>query len=47
MLTPTDEELQTIEDIAPRMGLPSKPVPMSELIDLSFIPKEIKEANIK
>jgi NitT/TauT family transport system substrate-binding protein len=47
MLTPTDEDLQTIEDMALRMGLLSKPVPMSELIDRSFIPKEIKAAQIK
>lgn len=47
MLTPTDEDLQMIEDMALRMGLLSKPVPMSELIDRSFIPKEIKAAEIK
>jgi NitT/TauT family transport system substrate-binding protein len=47
MLTPTDEDLQQIHDMALRMGLLSKPVPMSELIDRSFIPAQIKEAEIK
>jgi NitT/TauT family transport system substrate-binding protein len=47
MLTPTDEELQKIHDMALKMKLLSKPIPMSELIDRSFIPPEIKEADIK
>lgn len=47
MLTPTDEELQKIHDVAFRMKLLSKPVPMSELIDRSFIPVKIKAAEIK
>lgn len=46
MLTPTDEDLQTIHDMALKIGLLAKPVPMSELIDRSFIPREIKAANI-
>ncbi|HEV2764103.1 MAG TPA: ABC transporter substrate-binding protein [Pyrinomonadaceae bacterium] len=46
MLTPTDEDLQKIHDLALKLGLLSKPVPMSELIDRSFIPDEIKPADI-
>jgi NitT/TauT family transport system substrate-binding protein len=47
MLTPTDEDLQKIHDMALRMGLLEKPVTMSDLIDRSFIPEEIKPADIK
>ena len=46
MLTPTDEDLQKIHDMALRMGLLEKPVAMSDLIDRSFIPAEIKPADI-
>lgn len=46
MLTPTDADLQKIEDMALQMGLLKKPVPMSELIDREFIPKTIKPAPI-
>lgn len=46
MLTPTDAELQTIEDMALKMGIITKPVPMSELIDREFIPKDIHPASI-
>jgi len=45
-LTPTDEDLQQIEDMGLKMGLFKKPVPMRELIDRSFIPSEIKAAPI-
>lgn len=47
MLTPTDEDLQQIHDLALKEGLLEKPVPMSELIDRSFIPDQIKPADIK
>ena len=47
MLTPTDEDLQKIEDMALKMGLLERAVPMSDLIDRSFIPEEIKPADIK
>ncbi|MBV8859340.1 MAG: ABC transporter substrate-binding protein [Acidobacteria bacterium] len=46
MLTPSDEDLQKIEDLALKLGLLEKPVPMSELIDRSFIPADIKPADI-
>lgn len=47
MLTPLDEDLQQIHDMALKMGLLEKPIAMSDLIDRSFIPKEIKPANIE
>jgi len=46
MLTPTDEELQRIEDMALKAGILTKSIPMSELVDRSFIPANIKPANI-
>lgn len=46
MLTPTDEDLQKIQDMGIKMGVLSKRVPMSELIDRSFVPEDIKPAEI-
>jgi len=46
MLTPTDEDLQKIEDMALKAGVLTKPISMSDLIDREFIPKDIKAANI-
>ncbi len=46
MLTPTDAEMQQIEDMALKMKLLSKPVPISELVDREFIPKDITPADI-
>ena len=45
-LTPTDAELQQIEDMALKMGLLKKPLAMSDLIDRQFIPEKINPANI-
>jgi NitT/TauT family transport system substrate-binding protein len=45
-LTPTDEDLQLIEDMGMKMGLLTKHVPMDELIERKFVPEEIKEAPI-
>ena len=47
LLTPTDEDLQKIEDMALQMGIMKKPVKMSDLIDREFIPKTIEPAEIK
>jgi NitT/TauT family transport system substrate-binding protein len=47
MLTPTDEDLQKIHDLALKFGLLNKPVLMTDLIDRSFIPDDIKAADIK
>jgi NitT/TauT family transport system substrate-binding protein len=47
MLTPTSEDLQLIHDMALKAGLIEKPVSMSELIDASFVPQEIKQAVIR
>lgn len=47
MLTPTDQDLQQIHDMALKAGLLTKPVLMSELIDRSFVPDNIRPADIK
>jgi NitT/TauT family transport system substrate-binding protein len=46
MLTPTDEELQQIHDMALKARILEKPIEMKYLIDRSFIPTEIKPAAI-
>ena len=47
MLTPSDEDLQKIHDLALKVGLFDKPVLMGDLIDRSFIPADIEPADIK
>lgn len=47
MLTPSDEELQKIHDMAVKNKLLDKPVSMAELIDRRFIPTDIKPAQIQ
>ena len=46
MLTPTDEDLQLIHDMAMKAGILQKPIAMKDLIDRQFIPANIKPANI-
>jgi NitT/TauT family transport system substrate-binding protein len=46
MLTPTDEELQKIQDMAVKAGILQKPIDMKELVTREFIPADIKPANI-
>jgi NitT/TauT family transport system substrate-binding protein len=46
MLTPTDEDLQRIHDMALKARILEKPIEMKDLIDRSFIPAEIKPAAI-
>jgi NitT/TauT family transport system substrate-binding protein len=46
MLTPTDEDLQQIHDMALKARILGKPIEMRELIDRSFIPTDIKPAAI-
>jgi len=46
MLTPTDEDLQAIHDMAIKAGILTKPISMKDLIDREFIPKDIKAAKI-
>src|SRR5688572_19442629 len=46
MLTPTDEDLQKIQDMGLKLGVLEKRVPMSEVIDRAFIPADIKPADI-
>jgi NitT/TauT family transport system substrate-binding protein len=45
-LTPTDEDLQQIEDQGIKMGLLTKRIPMNELIDRDFVPQVITPAAI-
>lgn len=47
MLTPQDEELQRIHDMGLKARIFEKPLPMSDLIDRSFIPAQIKPARIR
>jgi NitT/TauT family transport system substrate-binding protein len=46
MLTPTDEDLGRIRDMALKVGILTKPISMKDLIDREFIPKTIKAADI-
>ncbi|HEU4751737.1 MAG TPA: ABC transporter substrate-binding protein, partial [Armatimonadota bacterium] len=46
MLTPTDEDLQRIQDMGIKAGILEKRVPLSQIIDRRFIPKEIHAAKI-
>ena len=46
MLTPTDEDLQRINDMAVKTGILERPIAMKDLIDRQFIPPDIKAANI-
>ena len=46
ILTPTDEDLQLIHDMAIKAGILQKPIAMNDLIDRQFIPTDIKAANI-
>jgi NitT/TauT family transport system substrate-binding protein len=46
MLTPTDEEMQQIHDMALKAGILERPIAMKDLIDRQFIPLDIKPANI-
>ncbi len=45
-LTPTDEEIQKIEDMALKAGILTRRIPMSELLDRRFIPAQILPARI-
>jgi NitT/TauT family transport system substrate-binding protein len=45
-LTPRDEDLQQIQEMGLQMGLLTKPIPMSELIDREFVPEIITPARI-
>ena len=45
-LTPTDEDLQMIQDMGLKMGLLTKQIPMNELIDRDFVPEVITPAPI-
>jgi NitT/TauT family transport system substrate-binding protein len=45
-LTPTDEDLQQIQDMGLKMGLLKKRIPMTDLIDREFVPQIITPAPI-
>jgi NitT/TauT family transport system substrate-binding protein len=46
MLTPTDKDMQQIEDMALQTGILQKPIDMHDLVDRSFIPSDIQAADI-
>ncbi len=46
MLTPTDKDMQQIEDMALQAGILQKRIDMRDLVDRSFIPSDIKAADI-
>jgi NitT/TauT family transport system substrate-binding protein len=41
-LNPTDEDLQSIEDMGLKMGFLKKHIPVDELVNRTFIPKQIR-----
>lgn len=45
-LTPSDEDLQMIQDMGLKMGLLTKQIPMNEIVDRRFVPETITEAPI-
>jgi len=45
-LTPTDEDLQQIQDMGLKLGLLTKHIPMNEIIDRDFVPQVIIPASI-
>lgn len=45
-LTPTDEDLQAIQNVGLNMGILTKKIPMNELIEKRFLPQEITPALI-
>ena len=45
-LTPSDDDLQMIQDMGFQMGLLTKHIPMNELIDRTFVPEVITPAPI-
>jgi len=45
-LTPTDDDLQQIQDMGLKMGLLKKRIPMRDLIDRDFVPQSITPALI-
>ena len=45
-LSPNKQDLQQIQDIGIRMGILTKHIPMSELVDDSFVPDHIESLNI-
>lgn len=46
-LTPSEEELQAIADAGIKVGFLKKKIPMSALLDLSFIPEHVVPASIQ
>jgi NitT/TauT family transport system substrate-binding protein len=46
MLSPSDEELQRIHDMAVKVGILERPIDMREMVDRQFIPADIEPADI-
>lgn len=45
-LTPTEQDFQLIQDMGIKMGLLTKHIPLTDLIDSDFIPQNIEPAAI-
>ena len=45
-LTPTDAEMTQIRDMAVKVGILKRAIPLDEFLDRSFIPADIKPAQI-
>jgi NitT/TauT family transport system substrate-binding protein len=46
MLTPSDAELAQIRDMGVKAGILERAIPIDELVDRSFIPADIRPADI-
>jgi NitT/TauT family transport system substrate-binding protein len=46
MLNPSDQEMEKIRDMGIQAGILTARTPMSDLLDRSFIPSDIKPADI-
>ena len=46
MLTPTDQGMMNIRDMALKAGILTKPIELRDFLDRSFIPTDIKPADI-
>jgi hypothetical protein len=46
MLTPTRQEMLKIRDMALKAGIMTKPIELKDFLDGSFIPTDIKPADI-
>ena len=45
-LTPGDDEMMKIVNMAVKAKIISKPIPVAQFLDRQFVPKDIKEATV-